>query len=64
MVDFISKGGDVDCVIAEEAESEESTEELTETIRLLKADFSHIRELKETLLLDHKVDAEKSDEAL
>lgn len=62
LVDFISKGGDVDCVITEETESEESTEELTETIKILKADFSYIRELKETLLLEHKVDADKSDE--
>jgi len=54
LVDFISKGGDVDCVIAEETEDEESPEDLTETIRLLRADFSHIRELKETLLLEHR----------
>jgi len=61
LVDFISKGGDVDCVIAEDAGDEESPDELTETIRLLKADFSHIRELKEMLLLEHRIDDDNSD---
>ncbi len=61
LVDFISKGGDVDCVIAEEAGDEESPDELIETIRLLKADFSHIRELKETLLLEHRINDDNSD---
>jgi len=54
LVDFISKGGDVDCVISEEAQSEDTPEDLTETMRLLKADFSNIREIKDTLLLTHK----------
>jgi hypothetical protein len=58
LVDFITKGGDVDCVIAEESDEEEqgTTEEVMETLRLLRSDFSHIRELKETLLLEHKDD--------
>jgi hypothetical protein len=54
LVDFISKGGDVDCVISEETSDDESSDEITETMRLLKVDFSDIRKLKETLLLEHK----------
>ena len=53
LVDFISKGGDVDCIIAEDINDEESQDELIETMRLLKSDFSQIRLLKETLLLEH-----------
>ena len=53
LVDFISKGGDIDCVIADETASEETSEELTKTMRLLKDDFSSIREIKETLSIEH-----------
>ena len=52
LVDFISKGGDVDCVISEDINDEDSGE-VVETMRLLKADFASIRQLKETLLLEH-----------
>lgn len=54
LVDFISKGGDVDCVITEEVEEKEFAEGISEALRLLRADFNHIRDLKETLLLEHK----------
>lgn len=52
LVDFLLKGGDVDCVISED--SEQTSEEMTETVRLLKQDFTEIRSLKETLFLEHK----------
>jgi len=48
LVDFLSKGGDVDCVI------DDIQEESSETLISLKNDFVRIRELKEVLLLDHK----------
>lgn len=55
LVDFLSKGGDVDCVIPDE-ESEDIDEELNKTLTSLRNDFARIRQLKETLLLEHKND--------
>lgn len=52
LVDFLLKGGDVDCVITED--NEQTSEEMTEAVRLLKQDFTEIRALKETLFLEHK----------
>ena len=56
LVDFISKGGDVDCIITDEVHDEESSDEMIETLRLLKTDFAHIRKIKETLSLEHHKD--------
>lgn len=54
LVDFISKGGDVDCVVTDASEDSEIAAETIETMRQLREDFAEIRALKETLLLEHK----------
>jgi len=53
LVDFISKGGDIDCVIPEDIEDEENVEDLNKTLKLLRKDFNYIRSLKETLFIEH-----------
>ena len=56
LIDFLSRGGDVDCVIPEEQEDEEEElgAETAETLKTLREDFKRIRELKEDLLIEHK----------
>lgn len=61
LVDFISKGGDVDCVIPDEVDDDEASEEFIENMVLLRDRFSQIRELKQTLLIGHE-DADEDDE--
>jgi gas vesicle protein len=56
LVDFVSKGGDVDCLIPEEDLNEEEVEnggQMAETMKSLRQDFARIRKLKETALLEH-----------
>ena len=58
LIDFLSKGGDVDCVIPEEQEDEEEEvgAEASEILKTLRQDFKRIRQLKEDLLIEHKPD--------
>ena len=54
LVDFISKGGDVDCVIADHDDENEEPNEVTEALEILREDFAQIRNHKETYLLEHR----------
>ena len=58
LIDFLAKGGDVDCVIPEEQEEDEQEVdvETAETLKTLREDFKRIRQLKEDLLIEHKPD--------
>ena len=52
LVNFLSQGGDVDCLIQEDSENDDLQEDITETKRTLQHEFSEIRLLKQTLLLE------------
>ncbi len=52
LIDFLSRGGDVDCVIPEESEEEVGAES-AETLKALREDFKRIRNLKEDLRIEH-----------
>ena len=54
LVNFISKGGDIDWVVSEDTDDDEAPKQIVDAMRALKSDFSEIRALKETLLLGHK----------
>lgn len=54
LIDFLSKGGEVDCVIPDEGEDEEQENEAVATLKELREDFKRIRQLKECLLIEHK----------
>ncbi len=59
LVDFISKGGDVDCVITDTEDDEAEPNEVTEALESLRTDFAKIRSRRETLLLEHQADEEQ-----
>lgn len=58
LVDFLSKGGDVDCIINNDVD-EEKNGELADTLASIREDFIRIRQLKETLLIEHKTNSDE-----
>lgn len=54
LVDFISRGGDVDCVIPRGGTGSSDNEKTTQRLESLREDFVKIRRMKEVLRIDHK----------
>lgn len=53
LVDFLSKGGDVDCVIQDDPVDEDGSTKLLGDLKVLREELSDIRALKQTLLLEY-----------